>query len=345
MIGRVIARSPTVWHSSVSIDVGSGDGVHVDDPVISGDGVVGRIASVEPGSSQVMLLTDHESAISAKVLPAGVQGVVKPEVGNPEDLILDFIDSTKRVHGGLAVVTSGWRAQGLASLFPPGLPLGEVTKASIVEQEAKEQVQVRPYADLRNLDLVQVLTGGLARMILTPKIVARIVAICMLGVLLQLSFFSRVELFHVSPDVLPALVVCLGLLGGSLTGAVSGFSIGFFLDCLLVEALGISSLVLLGIGYLAGLFRERFEIHSSLVPALLCMGLTMLAELGFGLIQLLLGLDAPLSTLIIRDLLLKSVYAFFLGWPIYLGMRRVLRPALVDEPKVQRRRQPTVLGA
>jgi rod shape-determining protein MreD len=182
-------------------------------------------------------------------------------------------------------------------------------------------------------------------MILTPKIVARIVAICMLGVLLQLSFFSRVELFHVSPDVLPALVVCLGLLGGSMTGAVSGFGIGFFLDCLLVEALGISSLVLLGIGYLAGLFRERFEVHSSLVPALLCMGLTMLAELGFGLVQLLLGLDAPLSPLIIRDLLLKSVYAFFLGWPLYIGMRRALRPALVDDPKVQRRRQPKVLGA
>jgi len=160
VVGRVISRSPTVWHSNVTIDIGSGDGVKVDDPVVSGDGVVGRIASVEGGSSQVMLLTDHESAISAKVLPAGVQGVVKPEVGNPEDLILDFIDSTKRVHGGLTVVTAGWRAQGLASLFPPGLPLGEVTKASIVEQEAKEQVKVRPYADLRNLDLLQVLTGG-----------------------------------------------------------------------------------------------------------------------------------------------------------------------------------------
>jgi len=181
--------------------------------------------------------------------------------------------------------------------------------------------------------------------ILTPKIVARMVAIGMLGVLLQLSFFSRVELFHVSPDVLPALVVCLGLLGGSLTGAVSGFSIGFFVDCLLVEALGISSLVLLGIGYLAGLFRERFEIHSTLVPALLCMGLTLAAELGFAAVQLLFGMDAPVSILIVRDMLLKSVYAFFLGWPTYLLIRRILRPALVEEPKVQRRRQPTVLGA
>jgi rod shape-determining protein MreD len=182
-------------------------------------------------------------------------------------------------------------------------------------------------------------------MIVTPKILARVVAIGLLGVLLQLSFFSQVELFHVSPDVLPALVVCLGLLGGSMTGAVSGFAIGFFIDCLLVEALGITSLVLLTIGYLAGLFRERFEVHNTLVPALLCMGLTLAAELGFGAVQLLLGLDAPVSPLIIRDLLLKSVYAFFLAWPTYLLVRRVLRPALVEETRVQRRRQPTVLGA
>jgi rod shape-determining protein MreD len=180
-------------------------------------------------------------------------------------------------------------------------------------------------------------------MILTPKIVLRIAAIGLIGVLLQLSFFSQVELFHVSPDILPALVVCLALLGGSLTGAVAGFSIGFFVDCLLVEALGITSLVLLGIGYLAGLYRERFEIRSSLVPALLCMGLTLVAELGFAAIQLMLGIDAPVSTLIVRDLLLKSVYAFFLGWPIFLLIRRLLRPALVEESRVQRRHEPRVL--
>lgn len=181
-------------------------------------------------------------------------------------------------------------------------------------------------------------------MIVTPKILARLVVIAILGVLLQLSFFSRVELFHTSPDVLPALVVSLGLLGGSMTGAVAGFSIGFLVDCLLVEALGAGSLVLLGAGYLAGLFRERFEIHSALVPALLCMGLTLFAELGFAVVQLLLGVDAPVSLLVVRDMLLKSVYAFFLGWPIYLGVRRALRPALVEEPKLRRRRAPTVLG-
>ena len=182
-------------------------------------------------------------------------------------------------------------------------------------------------------------------MIVTPKIFARLAALVLAGVLLQLSFFSRVELFHVSPDVLPALVVSLGLLGGTMTGAIAGFSIGFLVNCLLVEALGATSLVLLGIGYLAGLFRERFDLHSPLAAPLLCVALTLLAELGFLAVQFLLGIDAPVSALIARDIVLKSVYAFFLGWPIYLGVRRALRPALVEEPRVRRGRQPTTLGA
>jgi rod shape-determining protein MreD len=181
--------------------------------------------------------------------------------------------------------------------------------------------------------------------IVTPKIFARLAAIAIVAVLLQLSFFSRVELIHTSADILPVVVASLGLLGGSLTGAVTGFSVGFLVDCLLVAPLGGSSLVLLGAGYLAGLFRERFDIHSALVPPLLCMGLTLLVELGFGVEQVMLGVDAPVSVLIVRDMLLKSVYAFFLAWPIYFGLRRLLRPALVEEPKLARRRQPTVLGA
>jgi rod shape-determining protein MreD len=181
--------------------------------------------------------------------------------------------------------------------------------------------------------------------ILTPNILVRLVAIVVLGVLLQLSFFSQVGLFHVSPDLLPVLVISLGLLGGTMTGAVTGFSVGILLDCLLVQPLGGASLVLLATGYLAGLFRERFEIHSPLVPPLLCMGLTLFAELGFGAVELMLGTETAVSGQVVRDLLVKSVYAFVLGWPIYLGLRRLLRPALVEEQAVRRHRRPTVLGA
>lgn len=158
--GRVIARSASVWFADVAIDVGSGDGVEVGDPVINGDGLVGTVAAVTGGSARVTLIADHSSAVSAKIVPSGTQGVMKPSVGDPEDLILDFLDSEKRVGKGQSVVTSGWRSQGFESGYPPNLPIGEVVEASLKQQEAQQQVHVRPYADLRDLDLVQVLTGG-----------------------------------------------------------------------------------------------------------------------------------------------------------------------------------------
>lgn len=158
--GRVIARSPTVWFADVTIDAGSDAGIEVNDPVVNGDGLVGTISAVTGGSAQVTLIADQSSAVSAKVVPLAVQGVIRPNVGDPGDLILDFIDSTKHVHKGQAVVTAGWRSTAIESRFPPNIPIGEVVKASIVEQEAQQQVHVRPFADLRDLDLVQVLTGG-----------------------------------------------------------------------------------------------------------------------------------------------------------------------------------------
>lgn len=158
--GRVIARSPTVWFSDVTIDVGSGDGVEVDDPVIDGDGLVGTVSAVTGGSARVTLIADHSSRVSAKIVPSGVQGVLKPAVGDPGDLTLDFLDSEKLVGKGQSVVTSGWRGQDIESGYPPNLPIGEVVEASLLEQEAQQQVHVRPFADLRELDFVQVLTGG-----------------------------------------------------------------------------------------------------------------------------------------------------------------------------------------
>jgi rod shape-determining protein MreC len=147
-----------LWYSTVTIDHGTSAGVAVNDPVINGDGLVGRVTSATAGTAQVTLITDHTSAVSAKVVPDGIQGVIRPEVGDPTDLVLDFIDSSKHVRVGETVVTSGWKARGLSSLYPYGIPLGRVTQASVAEQEASQQVHVRPYADLRQLEFVQVLT-------------------------------------------------------------------------------------------------------------------------------------------------------------------------------------------
>lgn len=161
--GRVIGLSPTVWFSDVMIDVGSGDGVKPGDPVINGQGLIGKVTAVAGGTSKVTLISDHSSVVSVKVVPAGVLGILKPTVGEPNTLVLSFLNSDKNVHKGQAVVTAGWSTEEIESRFPPNIPVGEITKASVIVQEAQEKVNVRPYADLRNLGTVQVLTGGSRR--------------------------------------------------------------------------------------------------------------------------------------------------------------------------------------
>lgn len=157
---RVVGLSPTVWFSDVMIDAGSGDGVKPGDPVVNGDGLIGKVTAVAGSTSKVMLISDHSSAVSVRVVPAGVQGLVRATVGEPDRLVLSFLNSDKNVHKDEAVVTAGWQDEEIGSRFPPNIPVGEITKASIFEQEAQERANVRPYADLRNLGTVQVLTGG-----------------------------------------------------------------------------------------------------------------------------------------------------------------------------------------
>jgi len=155
---RVIGRSPTVWYQTLNVDRGSSSGVRVDQPVVDGDGLVGKVTSVTGTVAQVTLITDHTSGVSAKVADTGVNGIVQPAIGNPNDLLLDFVSARNRVVKGEAIVTAGSRSSRLESLFPPGIPIGSVTKVDPQEVSLYQRVHVTPYADLRTLDFVQVLT-------------------------------------------------------------------------------------------------------------------------------------------------------------------------------------------
>jgi rod shape-determining protein MreD len=182
-------------------------------------------------------------------------------------------------------------------------------------------------------------------MIVTPRIGLRIGVIIVLCVLLQVSFFSYLTFFGTTPDILPVVVVALGLLGGGVMGAVCGFATGLLLDSVLLQTLGVSSLVLLSAGYLAGRYREGAEISSSLVPPLLVGALTIAAATEFAAIQLMLGVHSPVSLLVLREIFVKGMLAVLLAIPIYPLIRRILRPALVDDAALGSARSPIRAGA
>jgi rod shape-determining protein MreC len=157
---RVISRSPTQWYAAVGIDKGREDGLRVDQPVIGPEGLVGKVTQLTGDTARVTLLTDQTSAVSAQVLPQGATGVVKPDDGQPDDLLLDFVERGRRLKEGQTVVTSGSRSAELESLFPRGIPVGKVTKVDPNELELYQRVHIEPFADLRRFDIVQVLIPG-----------------------------------------------------------------------------------------------------------------------------------------------------------------------------------------
>jgi rod shape-determining protein MreC len=142
----------------VTIDRGSNDGISVDDPVLSPDGLVGRVTKTVGGSSVVMLLTDPDSGVTART-QSNIPGIVQTGTpGNPNDLLMQRIPRDDVPKVGEMVMTAGIESARFTSFFPARIPIGEVSEVDPNELDTSQQIHIRPYADLHNLDVVTVLT-------------------------------------------------------------------------------------------------------------------------------------------------------------------------------------------
>jgi rod shape-determining protein MreC len=161
VVARVIARSPSSWYQTFQINKGSSDGVRVDQPVVNGDGLVGKVKEVSDGNAVVMLLTDPEFGVSARSLMSNEPGSVSPAVGAAGDLRFELVPNAKEVRRGERIITAGTstsaRVSDLKSLYPRGIIIGTVKRIETGEGELDRVIHVEPAADLHALDIVEVL--------------------------------------------------------------------------------------------------------------------------------------------------------------------------------------------
>ena len=154
---RVIARPPSIYSSQeVVIAAGEGDGVRVNDPVVTEDGLVGRVAEVTGNASKVTLLIDQASAVSAVVLQSGAAGIVRHGPSGSA-LVLDRVPKEELVTEGDTVITAGWRSGKLESLYPRGIPVGTVTGVGQQDVDVYKRIQVTSLVDFDSLAGVIVL--------------------------------------------------------------------------------------------------------------------------------------------------------------------------------------------
>jgi rod shape-determining protein MreD len=163
-------------------------------------------------------------------------------------------------------------------------------------------------------------------------------------VLIQVAGVSQVSIFGVSADLTPLVVMSIGLLTGSMLGAVTGFGIGLLVDMLLVQTLGVTSLLYIAVGYWSGRLRELRDPAHGLVPLGVGAVATAFTGIGMAMIQFLLGVDSPVSLLLVQQIFITVLVNTLIALPVYALVRRIIRPALPDDPRRRRRRAYTTGG-
>jgi rod shape-determining protein MreD len=176
------------------------------------------------------------------------------------------------------------------------------------------------------------------------RLAIRLVVLGFLTVLVQQAAVSQISIFGVSADLSPLVVMSVGLLAGSMSGAIMGFGTGLLVDTILVQTLGVTSLLYIAIGYWAGRLRELRDPAHGLVPLAAGAAATAVAGVGMTLIQFLLGVDAPVSLLLLQQIFITVLVNTLLALPVYALVRRIVTPALPDDPRRRRRRAYTTGG-
>ncbi|HEV2997943.1 MAG TPA: rod shape-determining protein MreD [Solirubrobacteraceae bacterium] len=175
-------------------------------------------------------------------------------------------------------------------------------------------------------------------------LLGRLAVLSVVLVFVQIGVVSEVPVLGVTVDLSPLVVAFVGLLCGSVLGAMSGFAIGLLVDLALMQTLGVTSLIFTVIGYGAGRLRELRDPQAVFTPLLVGAAGAAVALVGYSLVEFLLGVEAPVSLDLLRQIVLGIAIDTVIALPLWALVRRFLSPSLPEDPRRRRRRAYTTGG-
>jgi rod shape-determining protein MreD len=178
----------------------------------------------------------------------------------------------------------------------------------------------------------------------SSSLALRLGVFALVVVFFQVGVVSELPVFGVNADLCSLLVAFVGLMCGSSIGAACGFAVGLFVDLALLQTLGLTSLVFTLIGYWCGRLRELRDPQAALTPLLVGAAASGVSLVGYSLMEFMLGVDAPVSFELLREIVLGTVVNTILALPMWALTRRALERALPEDPRRRRQRRTYTTG-
>ena len=153
----VLVRAPSDVQQAITVSAGMHQGVRVNDPVVTSDGLLGRVTRVANDVARVTLLTDPTSAVAALDQTTNAYGLIEHGPAGGTQLALDRVTKDRIVKPGDFVVTAGTQLGRLPDIYPRGILIGRVSSVDQNDVDTFKTIQVEPFADFSSLDAVTIL--------------------------------------------------------------------------------------------------------------------------------------------------------------------------------------------
>jgi rod shape-determining protein MreD len=178
----------------------------------------------------------------------------------------------------------------------------------------------------------------------SSSLTLRLAVFALIVVFFQVGVVSELPVFGVNADLCSLLVAFVGLMCGSSIGAACGFAVGLFVDLALLQTLGLTSLILTLIGYWCGRLRELRDPQAALTPLIVGAVASAVSLVGYSLMEFMLGVDAPVSFELLRQIVLGVLVNTIVALPMWALTRRALEGALPEDARRRRRRRSYTTG-
>ena len=275
----IIEKSISNYDKTVIINSGEVDGVRVNMPVISEDGLVGYIIEVNKKTAKVQLITDTASTVSGNISTAESSILLKGQLDKNDMVKASYIPTEATVLQGDEVYTSG-----IGGIYPKGILIGKIKEVINTKNESDRYANVETSVNFNKLiNVLVIVNSDLEGYVKKFKSFLILILVFLIIYFLQFNFFTWFNIRGIMPNLFIVFALLVGIFIGQKVGIAVGLFVGIIVDIVIGKQIGFTGIALGVVGYVGELLDKNFDKNNLIT----LLAMVAIVTFGYEIIQML----------------------------------------------------------